>query len=296
MTTLGNTPNQQTLIKLEARKAFSLGLWIKDFMGRSLNITGVEFRFVMRKTIPATDFGDSTNLLINSLATLVEAEQGFAQFDFQATDLDHKPGEYLYAIVMVSNGYPSVIVKGIIDVQANTEFSSLSDAYTPGGVASTTLDVLLQEQNAVTVYAGSVLAPGLVSFTQADKDKLDGIEAGATLHPPVILTIDDVILDMDDFADSPTRIAMTPAERTKLAAMTGSTSYNDLTDKPTLGTAAAAATTDFLPSSGINGDKITTGVINKDRLPKATGLNGTSRGTAAPSGGADADWYRQYTP
>ena len=175
MAHLRNTPTQHTLISLEARKSFSLGLWIKDFLGHALDITGSSLRLVVRKTIPVTDFGDSENLIVSSLAFLQEPGQGYARFDVQASELDHAPGEYLFAIVLVSSGYSSVIVEGTIDISANTEFSSLSESFTPGINPPQQLDVLLREQAAVTVYAGQALAPGTLSFTTADKDALDAL-------------------------------------------------------------------------------------------------------------------------
>jgi len=140
-----------------------------------LDITGVDLRIVARKQTPAASDGDSGNLIMTAAAILAEPEQGYAYFDIQADSLNWAPGEYEFAIVMVANGYSSVIVKGVIDLVQNTEFSSMDDTFSGFAQAGEALTILLEEQHAITVYAGYALAPGTTSFTDADKEHLDAL-------------------------------------------------------------------------------------------------------------------------
>jgi hypothetical protein len=104
-----------------------------------------------------------------------------------------------------------------------------------------------------------------------------------------------VTLTLDDLADTATRLAMTPAERTKLTALQEVISYTDLTDKPTLGTAAAQATEDFLQPGGVDAADVVSGVFDPALIPPVNSLPGFRSGTAAPSGGFDGELYFQYT-
>src|SRR6478736_417872 len=178
---VGNVPQSDTVLRLEQRKSFALGLWIRDASGRLLDITGSEFRIVMRKKIPNADPGDGTNLIVNYFATMVDPTGGYCSFYLQAVDLDHPAGEYLYAIVMINEGYSSVVVTGVIDLQPNTEFSSVNETYIGNNVPmSLTID--MQGPNVLNVFTGPTLAPGTTSFTNEDKAKLDGIDAGAQVN------------------------------------------------------------------------------------------------------------------
>lgn len=100
-----------------------------------------------------------------------------------------------------------------------------------------------------------------------------------------------VELNADEIIAGVVQLFMTAAERAKLAGL--SNNYADLAGKPTLGSAAAQNVADFLPSTGISGDKIVSGEVSKDRVPKLSAHRGFSWGTASPSGGADGDMYFQ---
>jgi hypothetical protein len=250
----------------------------------------------------------------------------------------------------------------------------------------------LAERSQITLQAGPTLAPGTTSFTDSDKDKLDGIEEGAqaNVEPSwlaeegmpgyirfrpqfgtaafrdfedllglpkggspgevlVKLTSDDyrvgwqqqasgggsgslpatgvtagyvpiangvngwswgaivagvqavngqqgeVTLSLDDLADTEARLAMTPAERTKLEELAAGISYTDLTNKPVLGTAAGLDTEDVLQPGNISAEDVTTGVFDSARIPSISSLTGFRSGTAAPSGGFDGELYFQYS-
>jgi hypothetical protein len=392
VTYIGNSPQATTVLRLEARKSFALSVWVRDANGRPLDIEDTSLRIVMMKRLPrGADPGDPANLLANITAETVDAVEGLARFSLQAVDLNHAPGEYPFAIVMDTNGYSTVAAKGVVDLQQNTEFASINSTYAPSNApASVTLSV--DEGSRIILRTGPTLAPGTTSFTDGDKEKLDGIEAGAQVnieanwlaeegqpgyirHRPVfgtaafydleellalptggapgevlvkvasadyqvgwqqptshggggVLPADgvtagyvptatgaggwgwaaiisgvesvngqqgDVTLTLDNLADTATRLAMTPEERTKLAELETSISYNNLLDKPTLGTVAALDTEDVLQPGEVTADDVVSGVFDPDRIPPVSSLPGFRSGTATPSGGFDGELYFQYT-
>lgn len=182
MAYLGNSPSQETVLRLEARKSFALNVWIKDFHGRPLDIGSARLRLVIKKLpLDPADSTDTDNLLTNSEAQIVDGPAGLARFSLQAAELNHDPGEYPYSLVLSVDGYSSVIVKGIVDLQRNTEFSSVVENYVTD-VAIEGLVVRLRDSNAIDVRTGPTLAPGTTSFTDGDKAKLDSIEEGAQQH------------------------------------------------------------------------------------------------------------------
>ena len=64
----GNAPEEQTVLRLMARKSFSMGLWIQDQNGNPLDISGCVIRMVVRKSVRSTTVDDSDNLITSSLA------------------------------------------------------------------------------------------------------------------------------------------------------------------------------------------------------------------------------------
>lgn len=172
MAYLGNTPPETTILRVEARKSFTLRLNLKDRLGWPLPLSESSIHFVA-KALPldTDDSTDATNLITNSLAVVTDPDTGSCTFNFQASDLDHKPGEYPYSIVLIKDGYSSVLVKGILDIQQNTEFLSVGETYS-SATAPESLDVILRA-NMIVVKAGPVLPPGAISFTQADWEKLN---------------------------------------------------------------------------------------------------------------------------
>src|SRR5690606_27907616 len=121
--------------------------------------TGVDLRIIVRAKTTLTDDNDTGNLISSDVAILEEPTAGYAHFDIQASELDWAPGEYPFVIVLNVNGYSSVIVKGFIDLVQNVEFGSMDSSFSTG-VATQSLELLLKEQVAISVYAGQALAPG----------------------------------------------------------------------------------------------------------------------------------------
>ena len=342
MSYLGNTPKAPVILRLEQRKSFSLALWIQDRSGRPLDITGATLRIVMKERYDAADLTDSTNLITNSLAELVDAPVGYARFEMQASDFNHDAGEYPYSIVMVNEGYSIVLARGVVELLENTEVSSIGSTYDTLSNASG-LTISLDGPRVLNVFTGPALAPGTTSFTNADKTKLDTIQEGAQVNEQNLIppgggpraylgkaSAEDYILawfqpaqtdpsgldaagvtagqvptangadgwdwaasitNADDITDGAVNVMMTLTERFKLESLT--LDYTQLDNLPTLGTAAAKNTGDFLPSTGIATSQVTSGVFSNARLPKVSAHLGFSVGTASPTGGSDGDIYYQ---
>lgn len=392
MAYLGNTPDQETVLRLEARKSFSLNFYVKDQHGRALDITDAKLRLVMKELpLRPDDTTDQDNLIVNSEAIIVEPLLGLARFNVQASELDHRVGEYPYAIVMSVKGYSAVVVKGVVDLVPNTEFTSMSESYADEH-STQGLEVRLRGSSVVSLRTGPTLAPGTTSFTDADKAKLDSIEEGAQQHivadwaadhegrgfianKPILGTAayadindigipdggapgevlvklsaaprhvgwaqpsggggggagldptgvpashvpmangadgwswqlvtvpvtsvngqtGDIMLDLSNIADTPDRIAMTPTERVKLAAVDLTPNWDTIENKPLFGSAALQEVEAFLAPGAVNAaTDVTDGVLDPARVPRASETRGFSSGTAAPIGGEPGDLYFQY--
>jgi len=281
MTAIGNGPESVVVLRLQARKSFALGLWITDHNDHPLDISGAAIRMVVRKQrIPSSVANDNGNLIGDSTAMIIAPSLGYARIDIQAIDLDFKPGTYDFSIVLTDQGYSSVIVAGELDLEQNTEFSSIDSTYVPTDQVSTALQVALRGNNTLTVKTGPTLAPGAVTFTAAMEQKLLEIYGG--------MLVNGELITADDIADGVGRVIMTVAERAKLSGLTNF-------DPATLGTAAAKNIEFFRAASANIPVADLNGVIANSKLPKITGLLGFSKGTAAPSGGASGDIYFQLT-
>ena len=183
MSTFTNSPRQKLVLQLEARKSFSLGIWIKDTHDIPLDISDTTLRLVSKPEPFGQD--DETSVIVNRVAEMVKPEEGYARFDMQAVDLFHPAGEYPFTIVQVTNGYSSVIANGVIALRDNPEYESLNDVYEEGQ-PMVDLEVKLRGQQVLMVRAGQSLAPGAHSFTTAEKMKLESVEFGAQKNVGVV--------------------------------------------------------------------------------------------------------------
>lgn len=161
MTTLSNSPNALTILRLEARKAFQLGLHIYDPGQHLLDLTGCELTIVAKAT-PVDTTSDATNLFAaDAVANIPVPEAGYALFSLQAATLDVAAGEYPFSIVLKqTDGYTSVIVKGLLDVQENTEWSSVEATY-DGVNPAQSLTVRRAASGTINVFVGGQLPPGM---------------------------------------------------------------------------------------------------------------------------------------
>lgn len=176
MGTLTNSPQSRTVLRLERRKSFSVGLWIRDHSGKPLDISGCSIRMSVQGD------GDD-NLIASDEAVMASPEVGYARFDLQSADLDVAVNEYPFVITLIdSDGYSSAIVKGTLDVQDNPEHESVSAEYETAN-PPTTLHLLMRGQQVLEVKAGPALAPGTTSFSLAEQEKLGQMVAEAQLPP-----------------------------------------------------------------------------------------------------------------
>lgn len=157
--TISNSPSAHTVLRCEARKTFTLGIFITDPRGRAADLTGCELRILAKKDPIAAD---STNLFAaNAVATLPEPAAGYALFNIQAATLNVEPGEFPFAIVLTDkNGLTAVIVKGTVVIEQNTDIASIGTTYT-GGSQSQSLGVQLTPQGVIEVSVGGYLPPGM---------------------------------------------------------------------------------------------------------------------------------------
>jgi hypothetical protein len=108
---------------------------------------------------------------------------------------------------------------------------------------------------------------GFLSTT--DKTKLDGIASGATAN-----SADATLLARANHTGTQAATTITG-----LATVATTGAYNDLSGRPTLGTAAAAATTDFAAASHTHAaSAITSGTLDVARLPVGTGSTHVAAG------------------
>ena len=160
MAYIGNTPDAATIIRVEARKSFALGVHVTDEKGKQADLSGCTLTLVVKK-YPIDTTGDGSNLLAANSTAVLTPRKGYGQFNIQASTLDQEPGEYDYAIVLrTQDGYSSVIVKGLLVIEQNTEVSSVSMQY---GLVQPpqSLTVQLLRQNSIKVFVGGQLPPGM---------------------------------------------------------------------------------------------------------------------------------------
>jgi hypothetical protein len=181
---LGNVPGQATMLRVEARKSFALGLWLKEPSGRAVNITGSTITIVA-KPKPFDNEDDVANIFgADATAIISVPTQGYARFEIQASTLDYAAGEYEYAIVLqASSGYSSVIVMGTLEIVDNPEVTSTLTDFVAAN-PSQTLNVLLQDSNSINVVVGAQLPPGMNYVSDEVVEILNGFDPDAVAMVP----------------------------------------------------------------------------------------------------------------
>lgn len=158
MSQLSSSPAQQTNILLERAKSFSLGLSFVTSSGEPIDITGSTTRL---KILETPRYGSAVMLTKTAVADGLPVD-GRLRLDLQASDLNLVPRVYLFAVVMhAASGYSGVIAKGELEIVPNGEIESLALTY-PGVNPSQTLEVILGDNNEVTVTFPSFEYPRLV--------------------------------------------------------------------------------------------------------------------------------------
>lgn len=160
MAYIGNALDAATIIRVEARKSFALGVHITDEKGKEADLSGCTLTIVAKKH-PIDTSGDASNMLAPDAQAVITPSSGYAQFNIQAATLNQKPGDYEYAIVLKTlDGYSSVIVKGLLVVEQNTEVASIGSQYLLVQPPQN-LTVQLRRQNSINVFVGGQLPPGM---------------------------------------------------------------------------------------------------------------------------------------
>lgn len=157
---LSTSPRQPTTIRAEARKSLALSIYVVKQDNSPVDLTGAAMRLVV--TLPKRNGG---GVVITEDAVMVLATSGIMRFDLQAADLDLLEAEHPLAITLVTaEGYSSVIVKGVLDMQANTDpaESVYTDVVPPLG-----LTVTLRDSNRVTVKVNHHPDSVLLAYTEA---------------------------------------------------------------------------------------------------------------------------------
>jgi hypothetical protein len=279
-----NSPEDQTILRLQARKSYALSVYITDTNGSPLDITDCTIRMIVRKSVPSVTSDDTGNLISNSQAVLVQPVLGWSRFELQASDLDFAPGEYSFSVVLWYQGFSTVIIAGPLELEQNNEFNSVGQVYTVDMMHSTALSVVLWNGKAIEVKTGPTLAPGTASFTKQDEMKLDELYAGALAAGEV--------LNADLIPDGVSKVIMTMAERDKLANLT--LNWTDIQGKPAFGTASLKDEAYFVRTGAGTATDIASGTFVNTRIPKVILLQGISEGTAAPASGNPFSIYLKH--
>ena len=156
MARLTNTPQQQLQFDLERRKSYSFRCVLLNADRSPLNLTNCKLRFVMKAREYDEDLFDTTNVIVNHEARILSPEFGEATFAFQAAELDVAPGAYNYAIVLwTKDGYSAVVVKGIVNLHANTDSASMTKRYTTNS-ADAALELTLRGNDVVNIVTNTL--------------------------------------------------------------------------------------------------------------------------------------------
>ena len=156
MARLTNTPQQQLQFDLERRKSYSFRCVLLNADRSPLDLTNCKLRFVMKAREYDEDLFDTTNVIVNHEARILSPEFGEATFAFQAAELDVAPGAYNYAIVLwTKDGYSVVVVKGIVNLHANTDSASMTKRYTTNS-ADAALELTLRGNDVVNIVTNTL--------------------------------------------------------------------------------------------------------------------------------------------
>ena len=155
MATIGNSPQEKTVIRMEARKSFSLGLLLRTEVNAAIDVTNAVITLVVSKRNP----DNSVVPVIDMTAEHVAPAAGHVRFEIQASDTDLEVREYYMTITMRKDGYSSVLAKGVAEILPNTE--TVSTAHEYDGVPDTsTLAVWLKRRNVIKIHTVPVVTKG----------------------------------------------------------------------------------------------------------------------------------------
>ncbi|QDP44852.1 minor tail protein [Microbacterium phage Araxxi] len=157
-----NSPQDSSVIEVEARKSLAFGMWFTDSRGWAVDLTGAS----VTMTVTKFDRYHQHVVLFSTAAHMADAQVGYCTINVQASELDVKPSTYQFAITLRINGYSVVVMKGDFTVRQNAEFSSAGQSFAAAN-PSQNLEVQLRNQTNVHLELSTVLPPNLVTPTDA---------------------------------------------------------------------------------------------------------------------------------
>ena len=189
MRVLSNIPSSETLLRLAARKSFSLEVKLRAVNGSILPIVESSAWLVVGKN---SRLPSSTDSLFTLQPALINEDQGLLRFDFQASHLDLPAGEYPYEIILESLGYSTIAVQGVIDLQASVDYAAVNGSYTdPASVG--TLGITLSK-NSITVRSEALAvrgAPGVQGLVGKSGDPFAQVEIDYNEDGQIIRLLQD---------------------------------------------------------------------------------------------------------
>jgi hypothetical protein len=274
MPRLTNSPQHTTILELEARKSFSLGLWFKDPAGLPVDLDEATITLVAAKVDP---FGNGVAVL-DELAALVSPEVGYARLNIQAAALDLPAGSYPMAVTLRASGYSAIVLKGELKILVNPESESVGSVFA-GGNPPKSLTVYLREKHDVHVEVGGSLVPADLQVTW------DTLVGKPELFPSSWLTMEDTPTefppeahrhDWDELDSVPTIFPSTWLEvedkPTEFPPEAHTHAWGEVTGKPG----------SFTPSAHNHAaSEITSGELSLARIPNITVANGGTGATTA---------------
>lgn len=313
MAYLTNTPQEQTILRLEARKSFSVTVRFVDINGKHCDLTSATVRLVVKKRpFDPDDINDDDNLISTPEAIIDDPPSGVCRFDVQASDLDlDVTGDYRFAIVLTTDqGYTGVVVAGPVTIVENPDFLSMADSFseTIDGTTST-LEVRMRRENNLSLTSGMAIPPGFTWLSLADQEKIDRLSVAGNLLPAgglVNQMLAKATGDDYDFKwvnpqafDGTLSAAGQPAQYAPVSNGDGSWDWAEVssivdwdTPEGQPGSILNKPALDFSPLGHTHdAADIDRGVMAEERLPTVIEHLGISWGYDFPTGGNDGDIY-----
>lgn len=128
MAKLTNSPNETTVLELEARKSFSFSVQFASTTGVPVDLSSSVVTFTLGSD---GTYDAPPTVLLERDALVPDPMSGAGLFALQADELDLDAGEYPFVIVLRTQGYSMVAVKGLVRVEQNVEFDSTAHDYAP---------------------------------------------------------------------------------------------------------------------------------------------------------------------
>lgn len=179
---LSNVPRSVASLRVARAKSYAFGL---EFKRRSdelaHNLTGAEVRFRVRN--PKRKGGA---MVVSVDADIYDANDGLAQVNLQASDLDLPAGDYPFSLSLLgASGYSSLVLDGTLTIVDNAEDESTTDTYADVD-PFTSLVAWMESGDVVQVQValpieGDTPLPGGFNEQQVEDEIVDTLVAGANI-------------------------------------------------------------------------------------------------------------------